>query len=210
MSSQDSLRRSGESLHAEMLAGTSLTVTERVAALFLPGIVRSLQREFWNVRDTHLIDTAVEDALISYFVNPAQFDPTRSALATYLRLRARSYLLNLLSKERSHSEKQITVELDRQKPVDQMGEEADDPELLLIAHEADDEIMRDLATILLDRTDLEFVKLMMQGIRETSRFAELLGILELSFAEQVASVKRNKDRLKLTIKRSYERRGKRP
>ena len=151
----------------------------------------------------------MEDALINYFDKPAQFDPERASLATYLRIRARSYLLNTLAKERARSGKEAAaVELEGKRTVNQMG--ADDPEMQLFVGGADDEIIRELEMILIDPVDLEFVHLMMEGTRETSRFAALLGISDLPAAQQTETVKRHKDRLKKAVQRKYKRKDNRP
>lgn len=112
MSSPPNLRRIGEQLHARLIVGESLTITSEIADTFLPVLLSSLRKLFWNLSDPHLIDTAAEDALIDYFNNPARFDPTRSGLFTYLRLLAKSRVLDLLAGQQSHQRKEMVVELE--------------------------------------------------------------------------------------------------
>ncbi|MGH9766425.1 MAG: hypothetical protein ACREAB_03245 [Blastocatellia bacterium] len=206
MSSPINLRQLGEELHALLMAGTSATVTGEIAERFLPLVAGSLKRTFHNLSDQHLVDTAVEDALIDYFDNPARFDPRRAGLFTYLRLRARSRLLNLMAGQKNLFEKEKVVEVEAAETVYQMTEyETADVEQALAQREMDETMWRKLCEIFTDQLDLELVKLMMDGVRETERYAALLGTLDLTADEQASLVKRHKDRLKKTIQRKYRR-----
>src|SRR5262249_50639054 len=154
-------------LHSKLLAGTSLIVTDQIAEIFLPVVRKSLMREFFNVSDTQLVDSAVEDALIGYVRNPGKFDPCRSGLFTYLRLRARSVLLNLIAKHKPS----MSVEVEAADEVNNMESEgAADPESELIRQEADERVMADIRAIFSNPDDVEMVKLMMLGVRETGQF----------------------------------------
>jgi DNA-directed RNA polymerase specialized sigma24 family protein len=206
MSPPTKLRQLGDDLHARLLGGTSLTVTNEIAEIFMTPVANSLRKEFHTLADHHLIDTAVEDALIAYFANPSRFDPGRAGLLTYLRWIAKSRLLNLLAKEKNLSSPEKVVELEEAKPVYEMtGCDPDDPEDALARRESDDVTWRKLCEILIDPIDLELVKLMMEGVRETDRYAALLGLSSLSVEERAGQVKRHKDRLKKAIQRKYSR-----
>jgi len=206
MSSPVKLRQLGEELHARLLAGTSTTVTSEIAEAFLARLANSLKKEFFTLADQHLVDTAVEDALISYFDNPTRFDPQRAGLFTYLRWRARSLLLNLIAGQKNLFEREKVVEVEDEEAVYQMTEsEMADVEQSLVQREMDETTWRKLCEIFTDRLDLELVKLMIEGVRETTRYVELLGASLLSADEQASLVKRHKDRLKKTIQRKYRR-----
>lgn len=206
MSPPTKLRQLGEDLHARLLEGTSLTVTSEVAETFLTPLANSLRKEFYTLSDHHLIDTAVEDALIAYFGYPLKFDPSRASLFTYLRQLAKSRLLNLLAREKKLSAPEKVVELEAVESVYEMtGCDPDDPEDALAQRESDDATWRKLREILTDPIDLELVKLMMEGVRETDRYAALLGLSSLPAEDRAGQVKRHKDRLKKTIQRKYSR-----
>lgn len=206
MSSPANLRQLGEELHARLLAGISATITSEIAECFLPLVASGLKMRFHNLGDQHLIDTAVEDALLDYFDNPARFDPQRAGLLTYLCWRARSRLLNLMNKQKKLFERENVVELEDEETVYQMTEsETADVEQSLVRREMDVATWRKLCEIFPDRLDLELVKLMMEGVRETARYAELLGASSLAADEQAILVKRNKDRLKKAVQRNYRR-----
>lgn len=206
MSSPINIRQLGEELHARLLAGTSATATSEIAEAFLNRLVRSLKKEFFTLPDQHLIETAVEDALIGYFDDPARFDPRRAGLFTYLYRRARSLLLNLVNRQKNLFEREKSVELEDEEAVYQMTEsETPDVEQSLVQREMDEVTWRKLCEVFTDQRDLELVRLMMEGIRETARYAELLGASSLEADEQTSLVKRHKDRLKKAIQRKYRR-----
>lgn len=206
MSSPINLRQLGEQYHERLLAGTSLTITGELAEVFMPLLVKSLSKQFWNLRDQDLIQSAAEDALINYFAVPAQFEPARAGLFTFLRLRAKSRLLNILAQQRSHQGREKVVEVESAESVYKVeAQEDSDLEASLIQKDASARTMQQLRQILTDPIDLEMVKLMMEGIRDTHRYAELLGILDQSLEEQKSIVKRHKDRLKKTVQRKYKR-----
>ena len=193
-------------MHARLLSGASVTVTSEIAETFLSPVANSLRKEFSSLGDYHLIDTAVGDALINYLGSPARFDPRRASLFTYLRWLAKSRLLNLLARQKNLSSPEKVVELETEKSVYEIAEcEFADPEDDLARRESDDATLRKLRELLIDPIDLELVKLMMEGVRETDHYAALLGLSSLPIEERTRLVKRHKDRVKKTIQRKYRR-----
>lgn len=210
MSSQINPKEVGERLHRRLLADSSLTVTSEIAEEFLPLVTRSLARAFPN-SDQHLVETAVEDALLAYFDRPEQFDPTRSSLFTYLQMRAKGYLLNSLGQQKRFEERHKVIELDSVETVYKLEAQNEmDAEAALIERHSQAEIIGQLREIITDPTDLQVVTLMIEGVRETRAFAEVLGITDHSAAEQAKLVKQCKDRLKKTLHRKLKHKGKRP
>jgi len=199
MSSRLDLRLIGAKLHEQLLAGSSRIVTSEIAEVFMPLLIKSLRRRYFNVSDVALIESAVTDAVMTYFAHPERYNPERSGLFTYLRLRAASNLLNLLAAEKSH----MFVELEAPNSVNEA--EGDDMEGALIHREVNDRVMRQIIEILPDPIDQELASLMINGIRDTSSFAEKLNILHCDPEEQARIVKRHKDRIKASLKRKYKR-----
>jgi RNA polymerase sigma-70 factor (ECF subfamily) len=206
MSPPTKLRQLGEEMHARLLGGASMTVTSEIAEIFLSPVANSLRKEFPSLGDHQLIDMAVGDALIEYFGNPARFDPRRAGLSTYLRWLAKSRLLNLLAREKNLSAPEKFVELEAAESVYEMTDcELDDPEDALARRESDDATWMKLRELFTDPIDLELVKLMMEGVRDTDSYAALLGLSSLPAKERAIAVKRHKDRLKKIIQRKYQR-----
>ncbi len=193
-------------MHERLLSGTSMTVTSEIAETFLSPVANSLRKQFPSLGDPHLIETAVEDALIAYFHDPTRFDPRRAGLGVYLRQIAKSRLLNLLAREKNLSAPEKVVELEAVESVYEMTDsKIADPEDDLARRESDDATLRRLRELLTNPIDFELAKLMMEGVRETDSYAALLGLSSLPAEERKREVKRHKDRVKKTIQRKYRR-----
>lgn len=210
MSSSVNEKQRGEHLHHRLLAG-DLIVTNEIAEQFLPVLIRFLQHNFPNLPDTHLISVAAGDALLNLFSHPERFDPERATLQTYLKVRARTYLLNRLAERKDIPDEYKIVELDDQDAVyaNEIEDHSTSAKVVLgkVFHS---EIMARLKQFLADDRDLRVIELMIDGERETAVFADALGIADLSSTEQKRLVKRAKDRLKKVLERTFKQRGKRP
>jgi RNA polymerase sigma-70 factor (ECF subfamily) len=202
MSSQTSnLKQEGERLHQRLLAG-SHTATSEIAELFMHLLIKSLSREFNQISDQHLIDMATTDALINYFQHPEKFESAKSSLFTYLRVRAKTYLLNSLGQPLSSKK---VVELQEAETVYQMADEnTQDAEAAVVSNALQAEVMQQVQKYITDPTDLHVANLMIQGIRETTAYAKVLGIADRPFAEQKKTVKRHKDRINKIIERKIK------
>lgn len=196
-------RELGLRLHQQLLAGDP-TATARVAEAFWEDLEQRLRRQFPSLGDPHLIQTAMVDALESYFRRPTQFDPGRLSLPSYLYMSARGDLLNAL--------KRATVEKRRQvnfaENVEVGDGEAEKGVEVPAPHDLEEEVLarlspvsRRLDTLFPDAVDRELVELMLEGERDTREFAAVLGVQELAAEEQANTVKRHKDRLKKMIQR---------
>lgn len=208
MSSPIDRRRRWQQLHQRLLSGSSPTVTGEIVAELLPAMVKGLMREFPRVGDLHLIETAAEDALLFYFDHPAQFDPARSSLLTYLRMRARGYLLNSLGGQKSSQGGEKAVELAGSEAVYEVEAQNErDAEAALIEGESQAEIMQKLSEIITDPQDFAALALMLEGVRETSAFAVVLDIADRPLADQTKLVKQCKDRIKKAVQRKMKIQG---
>lgn len=203
MSVDESLRELGFHLHEQLLAGNP-TATARIAEEFWEYTKQRLTRSFPTLSDPHLIDTAVGDALISYFRRPAQFDPDRLSLPAYLYMSARGDLLNAIEQATRRERKQVSLAEDVEVEADEAekGVEVPDP------YDLEEEMLvnlspvwRRLGELFPDPVDRELVVLILEGERGTNEFAAVLGIQGQDIEEQARVVKRHKDRLKKTIQR---------
>lgn len=206
MYSHTDLKERGERLHQRLLAG-SLTASSETAEIFLQPLIKSLAMEFKQLRDPHIIDSAAADALINYFEHPGKFEPARSSLFIYLRIRAKTYLLNSLG--RQDFAKKV-VELEEVETVKQVEEQNEpDAETALVSRAVQTEIMQQVQKYIIDPMDLRVVALIVEGVRDTTKYAEVLGILDRPPTEQRKTVKQNKDRIKKIIERKIRRKGRR-
>lgn len=205
MSSQVNLKQRGEHLHQRLLSGSSLTVTSEIAELFLPELIKRLAGEFKGIRDPHLIIMAAHDALIYYFDHRTKFDPARACLFTYLRVLARSRLLNSLSKQKDSEGRKIVVEVEDIGTVNTVTAQSEpDAEDALISLDIQEEIMRQVEKYITDPIDLEVAALMVENIRDTSEYAKIMGIIDRPVMEQRKLVKRAKDRIKKVFERKIK------
>lgn len=202
MTSASGFDKSCEQLHARLVTGNDPIVTSEIAEALLPQLVSGLRRRFATLSDEQLIDSAAEDALLNYFTDPGQFDPTKGSLLAWLWQCARNNLLNALKKQTSYLHKEKSVELEVAETVYQAEAEA---ETALINRSMDEQTLQQLRIIVTDPADWQFLILMMEGIRETTVFAEAAGVSDFPIEEQRKLVKQYKDRLKKTIQRHFRR-----
>lgn len=193
-------KKKWEELHNRLISG-DVIVSAELAEFFMPLLIGRLNRGFQNIDDPHLIETSVVDALMDYLTRPNQYDPSRGNLFSYLILKAKSDLLNYLrqnKKDQSFLNLAEIVELDEDSSV--YGVELiDDIDIETIVIDKLSPIWNRLLSIIPDGKDQEIVKLMMNGVRETEIYAEVIGIQNLPDEDQFRIVKQNKDRLKKVI-----------
>jgi hypothetical protein len=206
MSDLDHVNETGARFHQDLLNGDRLAPS-RIAELLLPRLARALHRKFNNISDPHLVDIAVADALLNYLTNPRKFDPRRGKLFTYLWIASQGDLLNRLEGERGHARRKVDekdVELQSDATVNNIGAD-EGPETVLLLSEETSRIKQGVNEIITDERDRAIADLMLDGIRETRAYAEILGLTDKSHEEQALLVKRTKDRIKLALRRGLKR-----
>jgi Sigma-70 region 2 len=207
MSSQTDLKELGEQLHRLLLEQASPIITARIAEVFLPELLKRLPRLFPAVNDQHLLASCAEDALLAFLNHPERFEPARGSLLIYLGWLARSRVLNELKRKKS-SEQQEVVAVDEAETVYGVAAGADwDESVRLSEQETEQRIAAKLRPIITDPTDQQLLELMLDGMRETSAYAAVLGITEQPPDEQRRLVKQHKDRIRIRIQRKLGRKG---
>ena len=152
-----------------------------------------------------MIIMAADDALIHYYEHSTKYDPARSGLFTYLRVIARSRLLNSLGEQKDSEGRKKVVELSGAETVNTVAaQDEQDAEASLISLDIQAEIMQQVEKYITDPTDLRVVALMIAGVRETSKYAEVLDIVDRPITEQRKLVKQCKDRIKKVIDRKIK------
>jgi hypothetical protein len=205
-SADSDLRLLGVSLHQRLTDG-DVTAPAEIAEFFLPLVVYKLRQRFPNLYDHHLVDMAADDAFLSYFQHPQQYNPLQLSLVKYLIMSAWGDLLNLLHKSQhlGFPNKTQFVELDAS--AQEYKTEVKD-ESLSVEEQAfilASPVWTLLEQLLPDVTDREIALLMLEGIRDTNEYARTLGISHLPKANQETEVKRHKDRIKKTLQRHIDR-----
>ena len=148
---------------------------------------------------------AAETALTNYFNQPKKFDPTKLALDAFLRMAARRDLLNLYRGESRHHRLR-----DHDFRVEEDGcvgnSLQDDPLTVLSRREEQADARRIVESIRVACSEPERVvlELLIDGERESIRYATPLGVEHLPEKEMRREVKRVQDRLKKRIERKGE------
>ncbi len=170
----------------------------------LPHLVAFLQAKF-PASDPHLREQAVIDGLLTYQARPSQYDPQKLPLFSFLRMVVRRDLLNALAQQNRHN-RQIDP-LDDPVVMAQLPQEdviqdhfALDEWLQQYTNRSRTEIMG-LLEAELGQTEREILWLMLEGIRETPVYANIMGINHLDVMEQRHEVKKAKDRILKKVQR---------
>jgi RNA polymerase sigma-70 factor (ECF subfamily) len=197
----------GLRLHLALLEGDPLAPPD-IAAAYLPPLADWIERAFPRV-DSHLQQTAVEDAILNYIKRPRAFDPRLGDLASYLRMAARGDLRNLLCQEERRHRHRIPW-----KVVEQAAERGNIPgedEPAYQVERAEEAaawhaFLRSFAASLTP-VDRRVLELILAGEHSTQVFAAPLGLGELPVDIQEREVKRARDRLMKRLQRKGVKHG---
>lgn len=192
----------GATLHARLLSGDE-TASSIIAEAFLPKLAEGLSRKYYNLPDPSVIQTACVDALMAYLRTPQKFDSGRGKLLSYLWISAEGDLLNLLEQHRRRNLSEIQQKVVELTPSGRevQVEPSVPPEVETEMINRESRMVRLATSLLSDEKDRQVLDLMMDGIRETAEFAKVLEVSQLPEDQQVAIVKRNKDRIKKAVQR---------
>jgi len=191
-------------LHALILAGDSLALSKLYDSCGerIVGLLSSRYRQT-AAKDEALILAAVNEAFFGYHKNPATFDPEKGTLQRFLEVAAERDLLNLLAKEAKQGEKQnlpddVELEVNFWNSI---KKDQDGPENQMIAKETMDMVATELCVHFPSAADRALAVMVLAGERETSAYADVLQIRNLTQQEQKDEVKRVKDRIKKVLER---------
>jgi hypothetical protein len=206
-------------LHKRLLAG-DVTASAEIADAYFEK-VNKYSLDQWSHRyPNDLIEDAAVNTFVNYLENPNQYDAQRTTLGRFFIMSIHGDLLNLMAKDSRHG----VIGLPRRK---KNGENLSIPS---VSHqdqfvELDDPIMEHkiggssdlsveehafvrsapiwskLDALFLDTKDRDMLYLILEDVRDTSEFAEVLEITDLPIEIQESEVKRHKDRIKKTIQR---------
>jgi RNA polymerase sigma factor (sigma-70 family) len=174
----------------------------------LPHLVAFLQNHFPQ-QEMHNIEMVAIDVLLKLRAEPKKYNPKKLSLVGYLRMSARSDMLNLLDKNRRRDQRLTDIE-------NMTLESEENP---LEAHFALDEWLaqytdmsrQEVLSALeaeIDPADKSILLLMLDGVRETERYAQVMDIADQDENLQKQEVKKAKDRLIKQLQRFGQRIGK--
>jgi len=194
--------------HQQILNENSPTAFAQLSELALPHLVEFLQHEFRQV-EIHLHETAAIDSLLTYHNAPEKYDPEKLTLFAYLRMAARHDLLNAI--DHSNRQKRPLLDIDEPAIQSQLIIETDlESETFYLDQWLDNgdsgnqTLLRQFEAEL-DTTDRQLFLLMLNGVRETEPYAEIMQLTSQPLSEQRREVKRAKDRLTKKLTRYVNR-----
>lgn len=181
-----------------------VTAFAELCELALPQLVSFLQSLFPH-QDPHICEQAAIDCLLNYQARPGQYDPDKLPLWPFLRLAAKRDALNLIDKQSRHERPLHPLDdpaIQQQLPPENSLDDhfGLDEWLAQFTHHSRQEIM-EILDHEWDAVDKQLLLLLIEGVRESERYAEILQITHLAAAAQRTEVKRAKDRLNKKLQR---------
>src|SRR5574341_41843 len=208
MSTYEDQMRIGIVVHERLLDG-DVTAPSEISKTYLPIVTQQLRKSFPELDDPHLVDAAVEDAILDYLQTPSHYDPSKRSLAGYLLMAARGDLLNSLPRKLPDGKTGGVVVIRLAEIVELDGTSAEYKTAGVVLKDdmnVEEQVLDKLSLVwerlhdlFPDPTDQELLMLMIDGIRNTNEYAEVLGIVELPAEKQERIVKQHKDRIKKQI-----------
>jgi DNA-directed RNA polymerase specialized sigma24 family protein len=194
--------------HQQILNEDSPTAFAQLSELALPHLIEFLQHEFRQF-EVHFHETAAIDSLLTYHNAPEKYNAEKLTLFAYLRMAARHDLLNAI--DRSNRQQRPLLDIDQPHIQSQLVTEASsEPDPFYLDQWLDNgdsgtsTMLRQFETAL-DATDHQMFLLMLNGVRETEPYAEIMQLTSQPLPEQRREVKRAKDRLTKKLARYVNR-----
>lgn len=199
MSSSEPSRHWQLQKHQQIVSSNSPTAFAQLSELALPHLINFLRKEFHQV-EIHLVETAVIDCLLSYHAAPQKYNPDKLTLFAYLRMAARHDLLNAI--DRSNRLKRPLLDIDQLAVQSELATESWPPsDSFHIEQWVKDETDLSQQALLhafeaeLESRDRQLFLLILNGVRESNPYAEIMQLENRPLSEQRREVKRVKDRL---------------
>jgi hypothetical protein len=196
--------QTAQALHLRVLE-QDVTAISEMANLVIPITLAALKRSWPSVPDNDLL-TAVHDAFVAYMARPTIYKPERASFLTFMSIAARGDLRNAMEKERRYERRvdgiPVRVANDGSGWEEEIELEADDDTAdSALLNMRNEELGANITRLFPDKRDQEVLYLMMHRVRESDRYAMVLGILFLSKEERREIVKRTRDRIRVAALR---------
>jgi DNA-directed RNA polymerase specialized sigma24 family protein len=200
-------RERQEQQHQRLLLKDPVAFAE-ICEGVLPHLVSFLGHQFPQ-HDAHMCEMVAIDCLLAYQQKPDQFDPVKLSLFAYLRMAARRDMLNAIDKQQRRDRRLYDIEDPQvQSQLPEQGSPDEEFDLTgWLAQRTDyslQEILEKLSADL-SMTDKQVLMLMLDNVRETERYAQVMAITHLEELEQRQTVKRAKDRIVKKLQRFGQR-----
>lgn len=194
-------------LHERCLA-QDRTGFSRLVELYFHDLVREVRARNDYLHDEHLVYEAVIQALMNYFARPDSYNPQKLPLLRYLVMSARGDLKNLVEKHRRIDSREAPLtggvedqDGDTEQEIQIAGRDNVESEVLERMSDVSDRLDKAFP----DPEDRAVAELILDGVRATAAYAEVLGITDWPIEAQAEEVKRRKDKVKKRMQRGAEK-----
>ncbi len=187
--------------HQRILARNDPIAWDQLAVWLYPALVQDLRKRVHQGTDPMLVEEAVGEAFLNYCRNPKRYNPQLISLRSFLLMEAEHDLKNALARERRQTQYQVSLVA----PYD-TNEEQDiiDKSQDLDAHIQGEELREHILGTFTDSVDRSIAELILDRIRSSEPYINLLELDGLPRSEQAKQVKRHKDRIKWHLRRIGE------
>jgi len=194
----------GFRIYERLLQG-SRTAPDELYRTYAEPLEAAMRPHFPGLRDPNDVSDAVTDVILAFGERPDKFDPSKGSLWNYLYMAVRRDLINCAQAQarRSHiSLEDVAIELpDRNRSIEASLIAVMHPEGLP-DHLTLAELQEAVSTAFPDHRDRELLELILDGVRDTGPYAEILRLGSAPAQERAAAVKRKKDALKRRLERT--------
>lgn len=195
-----------DQVHARILRDDTTAFAE-LCEVALPHLAAFLEGRF-HAQDSQLCRTTAIDCLLNYHKNPNQYNSAYLSLFAYLRMSARYDLLSAMDKEQRRKGRLSSLdEMTEQLAISEVLAQDDQEELDSWLQGHTDWSISEIIAALesnLEEDEKAVLWLMLEGVRDTSRYVEVLQCSHLDGSAQRLEVKRAKDRLIKKLQRFGE------
>ncbi len=194
-------------LHQRVLDG-EVTPFAELCEQALPHLLTFVQSHFPQI-DSHLQESTVIDCLLDYQAHPEQYDSTQLGLFSYLRMAVRGDILNAIDSQMRQQRRLEDIadpQVQQRIPVANPAVDTGPLDDWLQTHTSlpRQDVLRILYSEL-DEADRPLLLLMLDGVRDSTEFAQAMGIADQDLIIQRQAVKRAKDRIKKQMQRIGQR-----
>lgn len=187
--------------HQRILARNDPIVWDQLATWLYPTLVQDLRRRVHQATDPALVEEAVGEAFLNYCRSPERYNPQLISLRSFLLMEAEHDLRNALARERRQTQYQVSLvsSYSVNEELDIIDESQD-----LDAHIQGEELREHILGTFTDPVDRGIAELILDRIRSSEPYIDLLKLDGLPRSEQKEQVKRHKDRIKWHLRRIGE------
>lgn len=174
--------------------------------LLLDPLTKFLHSKYPSLSDPDLATDIVIDSLFKFVQEPTRYNSDKSSLWSYLCMDVLGDIRNALDKEMRRQRREVPIDSVADGRLSRNNELEDliiDKLVPIMLSEQKDmaSVLEQLYAEITEPIDWQIISLICDGERKTEVYAKALGITHLPQPEQTKIVKKNKDRLRVQLKR---------